>query len=201
MMVSDHGLIYIPFSSRRGPSNLRPFALAQSEWTLTAGSERGHTMPSENSWALEWTTTYRYLIRNTLTQNPIVHKLVSFFCASDWTWSFVNFFQLGKWIHQRRVWTGTTYAGWFSHHEGHENLSLWKGRCARKAYLNPCGVLVSLKVSMLSNFCGILLMNAWTSFCSSIFTTLLHSRLGPRPEASSETRGWTWESFNNFFWL
>lgn len=43
--------------------------------------------------------------------------------------SFVFFFQPGKWIHQRRVWTGTTYVGWFSHNEGHENLSLWEGMC------------------------------------------------------------------------
>lgn len=49
------------YSCRRVTSRLRPFALGQSAWPLTAGSERGHMMPSESLWALGWTTTYRYL--------------------------------------------------------------------------------------------------------------------------------------------
>lgn len=48
-------------SSRRETSSLRPFALGRSAWPLTAGSERGPTMPSGSLWALGWTTTYRYL--------------------------------------------------------------------------------------------------------------------------------------------
>lgn len=60
VLFSSHPSVYSP---RRVTSSRRRFALGQSVWPLTAGSERGHTMPSESLWALGWTTTYRYFFK------------------------------------------------------------------------------------------------------------------------------------------
>ncbi len=121
----------------------------------------------------------------------------------------------GKWIHQRRVWTGTTYVGWFSHNEGHEDLSLWKGMCTCTGYSNPPTVVfynsfvskctqyfyIKHTVSCIFYFFSPAFVSTFPPLFSSISTTLLLSRLGPRPEASSGTRGWMWENFNSVFFL
>lgn len=77
------------YCSRRATSSLRPFALGQSAWPLTAGSERGHMMPSGSLWALGWTTTCRYLYVN----NGVWHK-----CMSQFKCTQVNIL---TWLHQR----------------------------------------------------------------------------------------------------
>lgn len=96
--------------------------------------------------------------------------------------SFFFFLHLGKWIHQGRVWTGTSDTGWLGNNEGDENFPLWESKRASK--------LLNSKFRKDKK----IFMFFFVFIVCSIFTTRLRSRLGQRPGASSGTRGWTWEN-------